>query len=268
MSTLTVKSGCSELGANREGAFALDFSVIASSHRLRGAFTIERALIVLLTTWSCASSAQGIAISNPEQHTENRSWNEAGVAPVYQILVSVSVVPSGLPTLVFAERGNERHPLTYLPGTAAPDRYVLLLRFEQARAESWRVLAERGEARSAPVSTRAVAKPWQVPFAQSVRVTGQAASPRVSWSLPDLAGRKIERIRVGVRGGQRAQGRYMDVLFVSQALPPTTTSFDIPQGILAAGERYIFQVMLENLEGGELKNRSLTFSEPHTVGQR
>ena len=57
----------------------------------------------------------------------------------------------------------------------------------------------------------------------------------------------------------------MDVLYVSDTLPPTATRFSIPQGILAAGERYVFQVMLENLEDGELENRSLTFSEPYTV---
>jgi hypothetical protein len=31
------------------------------------------------------------------------------------------------------------------------------------------------------------------------------------------------------------------------------------------GERYVFQVMLEDLEGGVLENRSSTFSEPYTV---
>ncbi|HZM33155.1 MAG TPA: hypothetical protein VFC18_01580 [Burkholderiales bacterium] len=35
-------------------------------------------------------------------------------------------------------------------------------------------------------------------------------------------------------------------------------------GILKRGERYVFQVMLEDLEGGALENRSLAFSEPFT----
>jgi len=37
-----------------------------------------------------------------------------------------------------------------------------------------------------------------------------------------------------------------------------------PPGVLAQGERYVFQVMLEDLEGGQLENRSLTFSKPYS----
>ncbi len=113
--------------------------------------------------------------------------------------------------------------------------------------------------------TPALAKPWQIPLVNNVRVTGGGAQPRVSWTLPDLARRNIDRVRVAVRGGQRLHGRFLSVLFVSADLPATATDFTIPPGILALSERYIFQVMLENLEGGELKNRSLTFSEPYTV---
>jgi hypothetical protein len=52
---------------------------------------------------------------------------------------------------------------------------------------------------------------------------------------------------------------------VSGDLPPTATSFRIPAGVLERGERYVFQVMLEDLENGRLENRSLTFSDPYTV---
>ena len=34
---------------------------------------------------------------------------------------------------------------------------------------------------------------------------------------------------------------------------------------LTAGERYVFQVMLEDLEEGALENRLLTFTKPYTV---
>jgi hypothetical protein len=181
------------------------------------------------------------------------------------MIMTASGVPSGYPTLVFAERGDLRQPLTLFATPLAPDLYVLWLRVEQASKASRRIVAERGEVRSTPALTPALAKPWQVPLVKNVRVTGSGLQPRVSWSLPDLAGRKVERIRVAVRGRQRLHESFLNVLFVSADLPATPAHFAIPPGILASGERYLFQVMLENVEGGELKNRSLTFGERDTV---
>jgi len=37
-----------------------------------------------------------------------------------------------------------------------------------------------------------------------------------------------------------------------------------PPGVLAQGERYVFQVMLEDLEDDALENRSMAFSDPYT----
>jgi hypothetical protein len=44
-------------------------------------------------------------------------------------------------------------------------------------------------------------------------------------------------------------------------------AFAIPPGVLTPGERYIFEVMLEDLEDGALENRSQTFSEPYAVSR-
>ena len=58
------------------------------------------ALALLLLPCESAQ-AQEIVISEVEQLTENRGWNEAGIGPTYQIVLAATVVPSGLPTLVF-----------------------------------------------------------------------------------------------------------------------------------------------------------------------
>jgi hypothetical protein len=42
----------------------------------------------------------------------------------------------------------------------------------------------------------------------------------------------------------------------------------VPPGVLAAGRRYVFQVMLEDLEDGTLENRSIAFSEPYVVARQ
>lgn len=215
--------------------------------------------------YSCLALAQAPQIARVEHYSENRGWNEAGLGPVHQIVVSATVTPSGFPTLVFVETDGRREPLTHFPQPRFPDVYAYWQRVTPEPAATRRIVAHRGEARSAPVPAPALMKVQQLPLAKQVRVTGSGTRPQVRWSYPSLQGMDVERIRVGVRGGERVHGRFLSLLYVSGDLPLTTRSFRIPAGVLAAGERYVFQVMLEDLDGGELKNRSLSFSDPYTA---
>lgn len=210
------------------------------------------------------SALRDLTVSRLEHYTDNRGWNEAGLGPTHQVIVTATVTPSGLPTLVYAEKDGVREPLTHFPQPGAPDVYVLWKRFEPGPAGSWRITAERGETKAQPVSTPVLKVPQKVPLIDKVLVTGKGTQPRISWILPDLKGFDVERIRVAVRGGARVQGRFLSQLYVSAGLPPTATSYAIPAGVLAAGERYVFQAMLEDLEAGAIENRSLSFSDPHT----
>jgi hypothetical protein len=130
-----------------------------------------RGVLIVLLAAANPSLAQEITVARLGHFTENRGWNEAGLSPSYQVVVTATVVPSAHPTVVFAEQNGVRKALAHFPYPSAPD---------------------------------------------------------------------------------------LD-------LPPTATAFVIPPAVLAAGERYVLEVMLEDLEGGELQNRSLTYSEPYTV---
>jgi hypothetical protein len=215
--------------------------------------------LAALLACAAAAAAQDVTIGKLEHFTDNRGWNEAGIGPTYQIVVTAEVVPSGFPTLAFGEQNGVREPLTLFTG----DVYVLWKRFDPAFTGAWRIAAERSDAKGATATTAPIARPQQVPLVTDVRVAGKGAQPRLSWKLPSLAGFDVERIRVAVRGGARVQGRFLTELYVSGDLPPTATSFRIPAGVLKRGERYVFQVMLEDLEDGRLENRSLTFSDPY-----
>ena len=57
----------------------------------------------------------------------------------------------------------------------------------------------------------------------------------------------------------------MSALYSSDGLPATATSFALAHGVLKPGERYVFQVSLEDMEGGKVRNRSMSFSEPYAV---
>lgn len=223
------------------------------------------AALAIVFAFSIASLAEEVRISSLEHFTENRGPNEAGVLAAYQIVVIAGVLPSDFPTLVFAEQAGVRQAMWLFPMSSAPNTYLYLRRFEPGLMGSWRIVAERGEAKATPAWTPVLAKPQEVPLVRNVQVTGRGAEPVVSWELPDLTGFDIDGIRVGVRGGKRLYERFLDLVYVSRDLSPTATAFAIPPGVLASGERYIFQVMLEDLEGGVLENRSVTFSAPYTV---
>ena len=220
--------------------------------------TQRAGLLAALLACAAAANAQDLALGKLEHYTENRGWNEAGLGPTWQIVVTASVVPSGFPTLVFVEQNGVREPMTAFP----QDLYVHWKRFDPAFTGAWRIVAERSDAKGAAAMVPALLKPRQVPLAADVRVGGKGAEPRIAWKLP--GGLDIERIRVGARGGERIQGRFLDLLQVSDPLPPAATTYRVPRGWLKPGERYVFQVMLEDLEDGRLANRSLAFSDPYT----
>jgi hypothetical protein len=221
------------------------------------------AIVVLSTT---APLAQEVKISDVGHFTENRGPNEAGIHAAYQVVVTAAVVPSDFPTRVFAEQAGVRQAMWLLPVSAAPNAYVYLRRLELGLTGSWRIVAELGEG-TATAWTPVLAKPQEVPLVRNAQVTGRGAEPLVTWEVPDLTRFDVDRIRVGIRGGKRLYERFLDLVYVSGDLSPTATAFLVPPGVLALGERYIFQVMLEDLEGGVLANRSVTFSEPYTVSR-
>jgi len=226
---------------------------------------VRCALLLLLSFYAAAACAQELKVTGIEQYTENRGWNEAGIGPHFQMIVVATVWPSGFPTLVYAEQDGVREAFMHFAQPSTPDLYVLFQRVEPRSSAPWRVVAERDGVKSAPVPTQGLARAWQVPLATDVRVAGKGAMPRVRWALPDLGGGTIGRIRVVVRGEPRVQGRFMSALYTSDGLPATATGFTIPQGVLKPGGRYVFQVSLEELEGGKVLNRSMTFSDPYAV---
>lgn len=229
---------------------------------------VRGALLVLLSLCAASAFAQELKVTGVEQYTENRGWNEAGIGPHFQMIVVARVTPSGFPTLVYGEQDGVREAFMHFAQPSTPDLYVLFQRVEPRSSAPWRVVAERDGVKSAPVPTQGLARAWEVPLATDVRVAGKGAMPRVSWALPDLGGRAIGRLRVVVRGEPRVHGRFMSALYTSNGLPATTTSITIPQGVLKPGERYVFQVSLEDMEGSEVRNRSMSFSKPYSVSAK
>jgi hypothetical protein len=226
--------------------------------------TVCAAAVATLALTSLAAFAQAPSIASVDHFTENRGWNQAGLGPMHQVVIAARVVPAGMPTLVFAESGGAREALTHFPQPDEPDLYVMWKRYEPGAAATWRLVAERDGAVSASVDTPALQRAQRLPLAD-VRINGGGTRPTLRWGYSGLEKARASRIRVGVRGGELVHGRFLSLLRVFDALPPSATSFRIPAGALVPGERYVFQVMLEDTEDGALKNRSMSFSDPYVA---
>ena len=111
--------------------------------------------------------------------------------------------------------------------------------------------------------------PELLPFASDVQVSDHGATPTITWSLPNLSGFDIDRIRL--RAIDAASGAQI----FQTNLMADATSFTLPGGALLAGRSYFYRVILEDLNNGLIENRSNAFSaaattvtvpEPGTLG--
>ena len=111
--------------------------------------------------------------------------------------------------------------------------------------------------------------PELLPFATDVQASDHGATPTITWSLPDLSGFDVDRIRL------RAIDAMSGAQIFQTNLAAEATSFTLPNGVLLAGHSYYYRVILEDLNNGLLENRSNAFSaaattvsvpEPGTLG--
>ncbi len=111
--------------------------------------------------------------------------------------------------------------------------------------------------------------PELLPFAYDVQASDHGATPTITWSLPELSGFDIDRIRL--RAIDAASGSQI----FQTNLGAEATSFTLPEGVLIAGHSYYYRVILEDLNNGLIENRSNAFSasamtvtvpEPGTLG--
>lgn len=103
-----------------------------------------------------------------------------------------------------------------------------------------------------------IAEAEAIPFAQNVLISDAGATPTLSWTLPDLTGFDVDRIRV------RAVETDTGLIVFQAALAANATSYTFNPGVLQFGHTYFYRVMLEDLENGLQENRSNAFSAVST----
>jgi hypothetical protein len=132
-------------------------------------------------------------------------------------------------------------PLIYNPSTApiyADPLYAALIPFAGAMAAiGWTITATDSTGTSAPAFTIPF-NPVLLPFASNVAVSDLTPTPTVSWALPDLSGFAVDGIELRVIDARTESQRFL------ASLPPDSTSFSVPAGILSPGESYVHRVIL------------------------
>lgn len=101
--------------------------------------------------------------------------------------------------------------------------------------------------------------PELLPFAFDVEASDHGTTPTISWSLPNLSGFDVDRIRL--RAIDAANGSQI----FQTNLAADATSFTLPAGVLLGGHSYYYRVILEDLNNGLLENRSNAFSAVATT---
>jgi len=95
------------------------------------------------------------------------------------------------------------------------------------------------------------AAPEVLPFAQNVLASDASRTPTVSWTLPDLTGFDVDRVRLRVLDEDLA-----GTIVYQADLASDATSYVMPNGVLEINHRYTYVVLLDDLENGLLENRS------------
>jgi hypothetical protein len=164
---------------------------------------------------------------------------------------------------VQATQGSLLLNLNYFPYSDLILDPLYLVYMPFAGAETgvgWTITASDSTGTSAPVFTPAIGAPVLLPFVTNIAVSDTSATPTVSWTLPDLTGFSVDLIRL------RIVDVSTELQLTNFALPASSTSFTVPDGILVSGKSYIYRVILfDQAVGLGTENRSNAFSGITTV---
>jgi hypothetical protein len=113
-----------------------------------------------------------------------------------------------------------------------------------------------------------IADPELLPLIHDIAVSDAGLTPTIAWTVPDLTGFDPNGIELRVIASNGSQ-------IFRAGLGTSATSFEIPEGVLEAGQTYFYRLILFDNAGGRIENRSNAFSgavrvafvpEPGTLG--
>jgi hypothetical protein len=231
-------------------------------------------LALLLVAVTMAPSHAQVAISGQFNFVDDYGANPIGNgAPIgstgyssggiYDSVGADSITPSA-GTSVTASQGAFTYNLPFVggPGTALPDQFYRNLPLNTALTGPWTLTAVNpSEPISGVVQTLPLNYLVAPPPAYGVSLSGSLLAPTINWSIPTGSPATTESVYVfHVYPGGTPSGAS---IFDANDLPPGTTTFTLPTGVLAAGDLYSISVQSDIRTGGttgtiEARTRSFT----------
>lgn len=179
--------------------------MIEQHRRAAGATRLAAALAVLLTQmgWGSAAHAIPVTINTPFFNLENRGVNSLGFTPGERMRFgAVSVLPNGnggttgLATSVNLSTGLAvSRNIPFGPSPIVPNFFSRTLAYDPNLLGPWTLTFTNG-ADSRSVTVDLPAGTTQVPFVNSITLSGTAANPSFSWAPP--AGTHVDGYRINI----------------------------------------------------------------------
>jgi hypothetical protein len=216
---------------------------------------------LLLTAATCAAHAAPV-IQSASFFTDH--WGPSTAFPTLNgdyLHLFTTVNSPDIPSLVsaVATQGTLTRPLNFFTGPIFAEKNFERFLTNTTLTGAWNLVATDSSGSSSGVFP-AIGDPEFLPLVLGVQVVAGGLTPTVTWTLPDLTGFDVDAVRLrAVVAGTGVQ------TFQSVLLSPSISSFTLPAGVLQAGVGYEFRVMLEDIEGQRLENRSNTFSSLYTA---
>jgi hypothetical protein len=240
------------------------------------------ALAFLLLAVTMTPSHAQIAISGQFNFVDDYGANPIGNGAligstgyssggIYDSVGADSVTPSA-GTSVTASQGAFTYDLPFVggPGTALPNQFYRNLPLNTALTGPWTLTAVNpSEPSSGVIQTLPLNYLVAPPPAYGVSLSGSLLAPTINWSIPTGSPATTESVYVfHVYPGGTPSGAS---IFDANDLPPGTTTFTLPAGVLSAGDLYSISVQSDIRTGGvtgtiEARTRTFTAAFAATTG--
>jgi hypothetical protein len=163
--------------------------------RRHGWFT--RAAVLLITIliggqWTSEAADPIQFLFTPYHMRDNVSANSIGRTPGDRLLFGADVRPNprccnDFGTTVTASQGSVAVMLLYLDSPASPDEFSSAVPYDPGLTGSWTMTATNPGSPNSPQEAQShiVGDAGQVPFVESMTLTGAETTPTFSWVVPD-----------------------------------------------------------------------------------
>lgn len=196
--------------------------------------------------------ADPVMIYDPHHFRDIRSPNTVNWYEGDRLVIGASAEPA-IGTTVEACQDGTCIDIGLIGDIVDPYEFSRSISYDPLLTGIWVITATNGPD-SDTTESHAVGDIGPLPFVRNARIVGTGLTPTIRWDLPVDNTEPFTNLQVGIIDDV-TNGR----LYFSPFLPPSTTEYTLPGGLLNETGRYTIRVMLTNRLTGKEVNRATTF---------